>query len=231
MAARLAQADLPRRPSVGACWADLGQRLIELMAWRKALPHVVVPEATLETLRSTLAEGRGLIAATGHLGHWELMAGALARCDLPVHSTAARRRTSPLHRWLDDTRAAMGVTTHHPGGGAREVRRALDAGAAVGVFVDQRTGERGVTLPFLGRPAHTPITCGRLVARRRCPLCLVWSARHGRGYRVEALRLPVEADGEPLSPEAITARLTDEIARLIQARPTEWVWIHDRWGG
>ncbi|MFN3198513.1 MAG: lysophospholipid acyltransferase family protein [Bradymonadia bacterium] len=227
MAQRIAVAALAHRPSAGDCWADLGQRLVELLVHPKVLPHVDVDPAAKRCLDEALAEGRGLVVATGHLGHWELMAAALAREGYTVHSTAARRRTGPVHRWLEETRAALQVSTHTPGGGARGVMRILKAGGAMGIFVDQNTGERGTEVSFLGHLAPTPLTCGRLVCRSDTALCVVWNLRHGKGYRVYALPVATSVN---TTPERVAQETSDILAAQIAKCPEQWVWQHDRWG-
>lgn len=228
--ARLAHA-LPEPPSPDACFADLGRRFAEFACADRLLDRVELAAEDVARFEAARALGRGVLVATAHLGNWELLAAALAARGHPVHAIAARARRGPLHRWLARHRAALGVVVHAPGSeGRAEVARAVVAravvarlrgGEAVAIFVDQATAERGRPVPFFGRPAPTPVTFERLLARTGAAPLLVWSARGPDGrhrIRVEALDA-----GPPL--DAVTAR----IEALVRAHPAQWVWLHDRW--
>ncbi|MCB9527945.1 MAG: lysophospholipid acyltransferase family protein [Myxococcales bacterium] len=127
----------------------------------------------------------------------------------------------PLHRWLARRRAALGVTVHPPGGGARAIVDRLRRGEAAAIFIDQATRERGRPIGFFGRPAPTPTTFARLLALTGATPLWLWSVRGADGrhhIRVE----PLPGD-DPLG--AATARLE----AAVRAQPAQWVWLHDRW--
>lgn len=157
-----------------------------------------------------------MLVATAHLGNWELMAAALAR-RVTFSAIAAAPKNSPLIRWLARERAALGVRTLSVGQARTAVRR-LHAGETVAVFIDQRTRERSRMVPFLGRPAPTPLTFDRLAALSSAPLLLVWTARIDGVHRIFAERVT--------DLEGAMHRL--EVA--VRAHPTQWIWLHDRWG-
>jgi KDO2-lipid IV(A) lauroyltransferase len=215
MRANLAHVEDP--PAVGACWADLGRRLAELALADRVLARFDVDAAPL---RAALAEGRGVLVATCHLGHWELMGAALARAGVAVRSVAARPRPGPLHRWLDAERRRLGVVALPPGGGARATVAALRGGHAVALFVDQATGERGRVVPFFGCGAPTPATFERLLAATGARPLLAWTRREPDGRHV--VRFEPVADPRL---EALTAR----VEALVRRAPAQWVWLHDRW--
>ncbi len=207
---------LPNPPSTSACWADLGRRFAELVCARRLLAEVEVHGEALA------AEPRphGALVATAHLGNWELMAAALAARGHAVHAVAARAQRGPLFRWLDRERAAFGVRTLHPGDSGRRLARLLGQGASVALFVDQATRERSRPIPFLGRPAPTPVTLERLQALTGARVVFAWTFRDGAGRHHVHLE-PVEAP----TMEFLTAR----VEALVSAHPTQWVWLHDRW--
>lgn len=210
-------ARLPDPPPPGACWASLGRRFVDFA--RADVACVALPADAEATLRAALAQGRGLLVCTAHVGHWELLAARLAQLGHPVHAIGARDRASPLHRWLKAHRQGLGVTVHGPGD-ARAVRRHLAAGGAVGVFIDQNTGERGRSVPFLGAPAPTPATAERLVAATGAVPVFAAAPRHGAGYRIMA---------RPLPAEGLLEAATAHVEALVRADPAEWVWLHRRW--
>ena len=75
-------------------------RLVVEFLRASALPLERVDEAVefrgLDNLRNALAPGRGVILVTTHVGNWEVVAIALHRMRVPVHS--GRRRAVPSPR-------------------------------------------------------------------------------------------------------------------------------------
>jgi KDO2-lipid IV(A) lauroyltransferase len=64
-----------------------------------------------EHVEHVLAEGRGAIAVTGHVGNWELLAAACALRGLTVAAIARRMRNPRVNQLLVDFRARSGVQT------------------------------------------------------------------------------------------------------------------------
>ena len=166
--------------------------------------------------------GRGIAIATLHLGHWELMAAALAQKGFSVLAVSARIKASPLHQRLEQVRRRLGVRTVQPGGGGRTLLRTLRTKGTISIFIDQNTTEQSRDLPFLGKPASTPITFERLVKASNAVPLMIWNYRTPAGdYVIELAELD-EAD-----PLGSATRLAET---LIKTYPSQWVWLHRRWG-
>ena len=172
-----------------------------------------------------------MLVATLHLGNWELLAATLCAHGIDFAAVGARPKSSPLHRWLNTTREALGVKVLAPGGGARTVGKRLADGGVAALFVDQSTRERSRPIAFFHEMAPTPTTYERLLKLTDAVPILVWTTRGGDGvHRIYAEDVPLfSASAESRTGEAplnwITARAED----LIRAEPAQWVWIHDRW--
>src|SRR5262249_14453680 len=80
-----------RRGLVRATFGHAGQSYAELAVWRKLArnPGYVRIEGR-HVLDAALAQGRGCIAITGHVGNWELLAATFA--DLGVPLTVVARK-------------------------------------------------------------------------------------------------------------------------------------------
>jgi KDO2-lipid IV(A) lauroyltransferase len=186
------------------------------------------------------ARGRGVLVATLHLGNWELMAAALATQGIDFTAVGARPKASPLHRWLTSTRSALGVVVLSPGGGARSAASHLGEGGTVAFFVDQSTGERSRSIQFFHHTAPTPTTYERLLQLTGATPLLVWTARDADGiHRVHAENLPRDTEtnlpnsgaGHPSNPPILPLDwLTARAETLIRTYPTQWIWLHRRWG-
>jgi KDO2-lipid IV(A) lauroyltransferase len=190
-----------------------------------------------EMLRAASKAGKGFIFVTGHLGSWELLARRIVRAGVPAIVIAARSWDRRIDDMVEAFRLSGGVPTlfrEDPSGG-RTLLKALRAGKALGILIDQDTKVQSVFVPFFGRPASTPRAAADLALRFGCPIFVGWSRRRGPkagdGYVLEVE--PVPYDPAPADREAealrITATCTQRMEQAIRQAPSEWVWMHRRW--
>jgi KDO2-lipid IV(A) lauroyltransferase len=205
----------------------------ELAGFRKIMqsPGYVRMEGE-EILRAGLARGRGMVAATGHCGNWELLAAWAAAVGFPLTVVVRRVYDARFHHLILGFRAAAGVEVlvrddpHF----VRAVAEALQRNRIVAMLIDQDIQGASVYVPFFGQPAHTPVGAALLALRSRVPLATVFIEREADGrhlVRVEAVTSNVRRDRDGV--HALTARLTAAIEAQIRRAPEQWVWWHRRW--
>jgi KDO2-lipid IV(A) lauroyltransferase len=188
-----------------------------------------------DNLDRAMAEGRGLIAITGHIGCWELLAGYFASHGYRLNVVGRELWEKRLNEKLLRVRASMGYRTIDRDTGGKEVIRALREKQVVAVLIDQHTRVSGVYVPFFGRPAHTPVGVAKLAAATGAPILpmAIYMRRTGRHeIRIlPAVELPEGIrDKDELAVE-ITRRCSKAVEELIRYDPKQWVWFHDRWRG
>lgn len=212
---------LPTPPTVPELWTDLGRRAAEFLVADRFTDEVILAPDALEIYQQAIAQNRGVLVATAHLGHWELMAAALAERGFGFASIAARPKAGPLGVLLSRHREALNVKTLAPGRGARDAVRRLRKGESVGIFIDQTTSERSRAIPFMGRNAPTPLTFERLLELGDAVPVFIWNYRDGSGrYVVHVEHVPQEDS---------LLWLTRRVESLVRTHPTQWVWLHKRW--
>ncbi len=86
--------------------------------------------AAAATARALLAEGRGLLILTGHLGCWELLGGWLARELGGLAVVTGTIHNAPFDRLVNDRRRRLGLTPLPREGDLRPLLRVLRGGAA-----------------------------------------------------------------------------------------------------
>lgn len=230
------------REAIGrACLVHLAWLAAEMVTIRsyaaKLEEYVSFVPGAEERLREAMAEGRGLIMVSGHIGHWELLAQRLVRAGIPCAAIAKAGADPKLDALLGRFRAdgSIEVLLRESPGTGRGMIRCLKQGKLLGLLIDQDTRVQGVFVPFFGRQAWTPRAPGDLATRFKAPVAVVWSRRRGPlpgdGHElcVERVRYDAAgADREAVS-LGITAECTAILERAIRARPAEWVWMHERW--
>ncbi|MCJ0764969.1 lysophospholipid acyltransferase family protein [Variovorax terrae] len=185
-------------------------------------------------LEAALAQGKGAILMTPHLGCFEVIPQAQM-----AHFGTQRGPMMALYRpakraWFDallkQGRSACGLELAPAStGGVRMLLKALKQGRVIGMLPDQVPPEGlGVWAPFFGRPAYTMTLALRLAQQTGAPLLMTWGERlpGGRGYviHVEPLALPLDQPGE-----VAAAALNAAMEQLILKRPDAYLWGYARY--
>ncbi len=214
-----------------------GMAVGEVACARKIRPITEYVELTPESrivLEDSLAQGRGVVFITGHIGNWELMARALAAFGFPINTIGQRSYDPRFTRLIKRFRDEGMVKTLWRGDPdlVEEMIKVLRRGEIMGLLIDQDTRVPGVFVDFFGRPAWTP-TAGAVLARKvGCPVVMGFNYRNpdGKGYTIYINKL--ELCSEPDQQKAIsedTQAMTRAIEQHIKNYPSQWVWMHRRW--
>ena len=181
-----------------------------------------------EHVERARAARRPVLIVTGHCGNWELLAATINGRGLGMAVVARQLDAPQLDKLLVGLRARFGTPTIARGapGAARALLRAVREGGALGMLIDQDTKVEGVWVPFLGRPAFTPVGAAELALRFRCAVIPTFIERLADGSHRATFgaELPLPDD-----PTAATAAMTATIEAQIRRVPEQWVWIHRRW--
>jgi Kdo2-lipid IVA lauroyltransferase/acyltransferase len=232
------KSDAQRQALAKACFRHLGRVAFEAaVAERLSAAQfdalVEVPEAVRRLVVGAHAQGRGMVAVTGHVGHWELLGWAFVRLGIPLHVIARDTPDGRLSERVVAFRQKGGVRTILRGvpGAAVGMLRALRRGDALGLLVDQDTKVQSVCVPFFGNLASTPRAPADLTLRTGAPTVVVFLQRRPDGRYClsgEVVEVPHSADTEADVVE-LTRRYSEAIETAVRRAPEQWVWMHQRW--
>ncbi len=216
-------------------YRSLARGLLELAAMavapRRLLSRVRVDARAIELLASG-RDGRGVVVATAHTGNWDLAACAAAE-RVPLTVVTKSLSVRALDRLWQSVRRRRGVKLVGAGEAAAAVRRALGAGEAVAMLIDQAPERRrAVTIaPFLGAPAAVDLAPALIAMRARAPLALVLARRLADGSHVAELVGVIEPPARPSRAWAEQAMqtLTVWLETWVRRTPEQWLWMHRRW--
>lgn len=197
-----------------------------------------------EAVEAALAEGRGLLLLTPHLGCFEVTAQAYAErfgAIKPITALYRPARQAWLAEMMKESRNRPGMQTSPATlAGVRQMLRALKKGETVGLLPDQVPPEgMGAWAPFFGRPAYTMTMAAKLVAQTRCAVVLLRGERLdaaqrralGCDYVVHAERVAPEVEavlaaGDAAESAAAVNRLMED--QIMQA-PEQYLWGYNRY--
>ncbi len=137
-----------------------------------------------KNLRDALAEKRGVLLLTAHLGNWEAAGQLLTRIDVPITVTGFDRETPEIRAILN--RASQQNFKLLPLAGspmdAIPLVAALRRGEVVAMLGDRAYGSPAARIPFLGGTAAFPIGAYVMASIAGAPLMHVFSLREPAGH-------------------------------------------------
>jgi Kdo2-lipid IVA lauroyltransferase/acyltransferase len=184
-----------------------------------------------QVLDEALAEGKGVIVISGHVGNWEILGQAIAAAGYPIATIATPFYDPRVTRWLDAWRTQRGLKIlWRDGNSGKAILRALRSNHLMGFLIDQNTRTAGGYVSFFGRPAFTPTTPAALALRTGAPVIFCWHHRRRKNHQITIERVTYERTGDRgRDILALTALLTTRLENVIRTVPEQWVWMHRRW--
>ena len=194
-------------------------------------------EEAERTIRALLAEGRGLIVLTAHLGQWDVGLRQLAITGVPVHVVMHETEALEVARHAGEVRQASNVTVHQSRDSellGLELALALRRGEVVAIQADRPLGEHDRETMIFGAPLALPTGPVRLARATGAPILPAFTIFEGpRRCRIEL--------GEPIRVGARRGAMTEEelegsmrlvgdaLERAMGRHPDQWFCFYDAW--
>ncbi|KAF1077790.1 lysophospholipid acyltransferase family protein [Halodesulfovibrio sp. MK-HDV] len=180
-----------------------------------------------------------IIAITGHMGAWEIMAGILGELAVGPHRAQPQivvrtNKNENMNELIFKLRGGRGAKILSHRNAVFGVLRSLKKKGVTAFLVDHNTKRKeAIFTDFLGEIAAVNSGPAFLALRGKAvilPAFLVRNEEGGYKFIVE----------EPLSTEdlegtreekiqQITRFYTDAVERIVRQYPEQWFWMHKRW--
>jgi KDO2-lipid IV(A) lauroyltransferase len=220
-----------------ACFETIAKNLadaLRMKRWSKDYIGNIVEIEGLEHFEKAYNKGKGVVALTGHIGNFELLAAWFAYYkEYKVSVIGRKLYDERFDEMLISQRQKFNINNIQTTESALNVMRALAAGHALGVLLDQDSHKvRGYFVDFFGRKANTaagPIFIVRKTGTPVVPLAIYRKLNDTYVIRV----LPeLEFEWTDNKDEDIIRGLmlcNRALEKLIRLDPIQWAWIHNRW--
>jgi Kdo2-lipid IVA lauroyltransferase/acyltransferase len=225
-----------RRRTAAAAFRHIGREAVAFLLMADMAPSEVRDRVEVEglaTVKEALAEGRGVLLLTGHVGNWEAGGAGLAARGIPIH-VLARRQNNPLFEGsLSQSRERLGLRVIYRDEGVRPILRALGRGDPVALVADQNVRRAGLFVDFFGSPAST--ARGPALVARRTGARVVFGVafrQAGRRARYRLLLRPLEVPdgGDPETDERrLLQAYVGAVEEAAREAPEQYFWPHRRW--
>jgi KDO2-lipid IV(A) lauroyltransferase len=230
--------DAERREIARATYRNLGQMIPEFLRVpalpREELEAIFVHEGW-DCFERAKARGKGVIAATGHFGNFEVLAAAHTLRGVPITMISRQMGKSGANDLWRKARQKAGVEdlVVSKGSTLHAAIRSLKAGRVLGYVIDQNEpGRRAVFPTFFGVPAATSPTPALLAMRTGAAVVFTVSVPLADGRHKVVIEGPIDPpdtgdrDADAL---AFMQDLNDRLERFVRAHPEQWYWLHRRW--
>ncbi len=192
---------------------------------KKLIRQVSGREAVIEAL----AEGRGVIAVSPHIGAWE-MAGLYMASLSPMATMYRPPRLAALDETIRRGRASTGAELAPANAkGVKMLIKSLARGHSVGILPDQSPKKgTGVFAPFFGLPAYSMVLLNRLAARHHIPVFFAFAERlpFARGYHMHFV--PAEEGLYDADPQTAATAMNKMVETLARSLPAQYMWSYKR---
>ncbi len=193
----------------------------------QTIHHLIAYEG-LENFTRAMDRGKGVLVATGHLGNWELSAFAHAWMTAPMNIIVRPLDNPRIDALIERRRALSGNRIISKREAAREILKALRAGQAVGILVDQNSSpSEGVFVDFFGVKACAGTAFVKFAHHTGAavvPGFALWEKSQAR--YVLRFYPEIEMTGNV---QYDTQRVHSVLENVIREYPGQWLWIHRRW--
>jgi KDO2-lipid IV(A) lauroyltransferase len=188
-----------------------------------------------ERFEEAKARGKGVIAATGHFGNFDLLAAAHTLKGVPITMISRQMGKSGANDLWRAIRKRSGVEelVVTKGSTLAAATRSVRSGRVLGYVIDQNQPLRHAVFPtFFGVPAATASTPAVLAMRSGAAVVFALSIPLGDGrHRVimEGPLEPPDTGDRERDVLAFTQDLNDRLERWVRLYPDRWYWLHRRW--
>jgi len=210
----------------------LADRLLHLNTYHRFGGRI--PEPRLSGLLRAQQNGHPVILVTAYYGPFDLLPLFLGYNGLRASVVYRPHDNAGFDAYRRRIRGRSGCELIPVDRASNRCAQILAAGGTIAIVADHPADHGGLPVTFLGLPTTAMRSVGLLAWRYSANVAVAGIRRVGSEFRFEIVVSDVIQchDWEPLDdPVAyITARYLRGLEQLILGDPTQYLWVHARWG-
>ncbi len=189
----------------------------------------------LDHLKEAVAQGKGVIGVSGHLGNFALIGRKLSllgyRFNYLVRNPHSRW-SSDIFKWLGETGGVALISDKPKALCLKRSIECLRNGEILFILSDVSALSGGIYVEFFGHEVPTfkgPVTLAVRSGAPILPIFIVWDGDDRQKIIIEA---PIRLVREGRMEEDIrinTSRIAKIVETYVERYPTQGWWIHRRW--
>jgi KDO2-lipid IV(A) lauroyltransferase len=189
-----------------------------------------------EKLNDAMAEGKGGLFITLHLGQAELGGAAMAAYDSPLHVVAETMPYPPMDEFIQQLRSDLGMKVIPANKATMGVLRCLNRGGGLAMMVDAVEPGDGVMVDFFGAPAEFSTAPARIALRTgsRVMPGVVARQPHDPTRLAPIIDFDVRYDttgDEEADVRALTQAIATSLEKQVRRFADQWFAFRPVWNG
>jgi len=185
-----------------------------------------------ENIEEAFANGKGIVALTGHVGNWEWLGAGVALHGYNVSAIAKKQRDDAVMQIINDYRAASGEKIFLTGTDGYEMipaARALRKNYFLGFLSDKDGDKVGVPVVFMNRIFSFPPGPAVFARKFKSPIMPIFITRDkdNTGHTVHAGKpFYYEDTGDERKDMLVNSqKMADLLEDFIKKYPADWLWF------
>ena len=220
---------------LGRLFKNLGRSVMETLYMPNLTPEFIkehIEMRGLERLDAAVAEDKGVVILTAHVGNWEWMGAALAAHGYPSTTIVKKQPNAQFTRLMNEYREMVGLEVFARGGSEmRGAAQAMKAKKLLGFLADQDGWYTGLPVMFLGQESSAVTGPASFAKKFKAPVVPVFTSRKENGHIVHIMPALHYKDTGDVEKDMF--RLTEETVKITEAfikeHLDEWLWFQHRW--
>ncbi|MHB9132033.1 MAG: lysophospholipid acyltransferase family protein [Armatimonadota bacterium] len=193
--------------------------------------HQLVRLEGAERLDVALAQGKGVICVSGHIGNFELLSAVMGLSKYPPSDVARQQKDTQLTELFRRVRERFGLRLIDMDD-VRGCLRTLKRNELLGLLSDGNARVPGCFVNFFGRPAATFIGAAYFNHATGAPMIPIFIERLPDNTHITRVGIeipPVQTGDKKKDLLLTTIRIQHVIEHEIRRRPENWYWLVQRW--
>ena len=185
-----------------------------------------------ENLDRALKQNKGIVAASSHLGNWELMGAVMIKNNYHLDALYHPMRNPYTDNFINRLREKAGMKLISMENSIRGSLRSLKQNHVLGMIADQDAGGDGVFVDFFKRPASTAVGPALFAARTGAPMLFFALIREKNDDHTLHITGPLDVKITNDRKKNIynnTKLWSDELEKWVRKYPEQWFWVHRKW--
>lgn len=224
-----------RKAIAGNVLINFGKNVADVVRFKKyyhgQIRNLIDTEG-MEHFDRVYKRSKGVIAVTGHIGNFELLAAFFAGSGYKAAVIGRKVYDRRLDKILVENRESVGIVNIDTEDSPRKILKALKEGYALGVLIDTDSMRvRSEFIPAFGRLSYTPVGQSILGLKSGAGFVPMACIRNRGRYKIVVKpEIVVEPSGDfEKDVYNITKKCTEALEEIVNENKDQWIWIHNRW--